>query len=132
MERTLAARNPIWTRLSGWWRVVIVRVVYSDESGLGGDLDKEPITVVAAVLFDMDSQWYPVELDLSEAISRIPRKLLFKRCELKGQLLLKAITKKRDADATAAERGLTEVLSLVPKHRLYIFHGAVDRKGYVL
>ncbi len=105
-----------------------MRVVYSDEWGVGS-LDQEPITVVAGVVLNMDSQWDAVESDLSEAIRQIPNRLLFERKELKGRLLLKSIRKK-DRYADAAKKGLAEILSLVPKHGLHIFHGAIDRRGY--
>jgi hypothetical protein len=54
----------------------ILRVVYSDESGTG-DNKKQPITVVTAIVLNMDSQWAPIERDLSEVkLDHIPTKLL--------------------------------------------------------
>lgn len=41
----------------------IVQVVYSDESGIGDK--KQSIAVVTAIILNMDSQWEPIERDLS-------------------------------------------------------------------
>ncbi|HEY1851919.1 MAG TPA: hypothetical protein VGG60_12905, partial [Candidatus Binataceae bacterium] len=41
----------------------VVRVVYSDESGTGS-IEEEPITVVAAIVINLDTQWEGVEADL--------------------------------------------------------------------
>jgi hypothetical protein len=46
----------------------VVRVVYSDESGIGGNLKKEPHTVVTAIVLDMDCQWIPVRNSVEVAL----------------------------------------------------------------
>jgi len=96
-----------------------VRVVYSDESGTG-DIGKEPITVVCAVMLNLDNQWEPVE----RALQEVPR---FKRRELKGTRLLRDIRigRKPKADAT-----LRQVLNIIRANHLSIFYGAVNREGF--
>jgi hypothetical protein len=68
---SLAVRGNIFGLLGA----EILRVVYSDESGTG---DREqPITVVTAIVLDMDSQWTPIERELSALkLNLIPIRLL--------------------------------------------------------
>ncbi|MGH7913820.1 MAG: hypothetical protein ACREPW_04115 [Candidatus Binataceae bacterium] len=40
-----------------------VRVVYSDEHGMGSE-QQEPITVITAIMLNMDTQWHSVQHDL--------------------------------------------------------------------
>jgi hypothetical protein len=62
------------------WTLVLpgtkVRVVFSDDSGRGSNR-AEPLTVVTAVLFDMDVQWQPFWEDydslLIAAMGRVSR-----------------------------------------------------------
>lgn len=99
-------------------------VAYSDESGVG-NIKKEPITVVTAVVINMDSQWSRVESDLIRARRSAPKRFLEKRA-LKGKLLYQAL-RKGDSDAAAT---LEKVLSIPPNRGLVILYGAVDRLGF--
>jgi hypothetical protein len=109
-------------------RKTIVKVVYSDESGTGGDLKKEPITVVAAMLLNIDSQWIPVR----DAVEGALRKVYglsdsqMSRYAIKGKNLYHKIER---GDSKAME--LVARLMAIPKQkRVPIWYGAVDRDGY--
>lgn len=118
----------------------LLRVVYSDESGTGDEA--QPITVVGALLLNIDSQWGPLERDLLAVKATIPIKLMrgtgespflhgaSQDRELKGSLFFKALRGKlhgiTEAQASAA---LAHVLSIATKHGIHIFHGAVNRAG---
>jgi Protein of unknown function (DUF3800) len=116
-----------------------VKVVYSDESGTGDS--KQLITVVTAILLDMDSQWPPIERELSAIKASVPRKLLrgsnksptfaFEEDrELKGDVLFKGLRGKiPGVTREKAAESLMQVLSVALKNRVQIFHGAIDRAG---
>ncbi len=108
----------------------VLRVVYSDESGTGDE--SQPITVVTAVLMNLDSQWFPLSAALSKAIGNIPKKLLKGPTrELKGSELFKGIRGKvRGVSKRDAGMALKEVLLAASDCRIQIFYGAIDRKGY--
>lgn len=111
----------------------IVRVVYSDESGVGDN--SEPITVVTAIILNMDNQWEPIRDALTGIRTLMPRKLLHKGHgspgEIKGSLLFKGLRGKlgEELDRTVAAEKLAEILALIPKHHIHVFHGAIDRAG---
>jgi hypothetical protein len=111
----------------------IVRVVYSDESGVGDN--SEPITVVTAIILNMDNQWEPIRDALTDIRARMPRKLLNWKYgspgEIKGNLLFKGLRGKlgKTFDRTIAGERLAEILAIVPKHHIHVFHGAIDRAG---
>jgi uncharacterized protein DUF3800 len=118
----------------------VLRVVYSDESGTGDE--KQPITVVTALLLNIDSQWEPVERNLSGLKAITPPKLLRgtgetqalyapgQGRELKGSLLFKGLRGKiRGVAPSKAAEILTDILSVVTRHRIRLFHGAIDRAG---
>jgi hypothetical protein len=120
----------------------IVRVVYSDESGTGDGT--QPITVVTALLLNADSQWSPVERELKAIKAHIPQKLLRgergtpspymkehrQEFEFKGSLLFKGIRGKRHGiDQSEAIKALVEILNVVVRNKILIFHGAIDRAG---
>jgi hypothetical protein len=105
----------------------ILRVVYSDESGTG-DL-KQPITVVSALLLNIDSQWEPLERNLLAIKAEIPTKLMrgtgeppslynaSQDRELKGSLFFKALRGKlHDVTEAQASAALARVLSVALKH----------------
>jgi hypothetical protein len=97
----------------------IVRVVYSDETGTGS-IEEEPLTVVTALMINMDSQWADVSNDI---VGIRP----FRR-EFKGHRLYRDLRNGRqhvDADAI-----LRQVLAIPKKRRLPLFYGAVDRVSF--
>ena len=110
-----------------------MRVVYSDESGVGDN--SEPITVVTAIILNMDNQWEPIRDALTGIRTLMPRKLLHKGHgspgEIKGSLLFKGLRGKlgEELDRTVAAEKLAEILALIPKHHIHVFHGAIDRAG---
>src|SRR5277367_415031 len=53
-DRRSTPQHPL-THLSPPEHKTLLKVVYSDESGTGGDLKKEPITVVTAMLLNIDT-----------------------------------------------------------------------------
>jgi hypothetical protein len=106
---------------------VTVRVVYSDESGVGG-IEKEPITVVTAIVINMDRNWNEIEDELHTIrLSTLPQLLENKR-SLKGRLLYSA-PRKNIPEAADANAILKRILALPVKYGIAIFYGAVDRKG---
>jgi hypothetical protein len=121
-----------------------MQVVYSNESGTG-DNKKQPITVVTAILLNMDSQWAPVERELSAIKAHImPLRLLHRSnnhprfsailvdSELKGDRLFKGLRGKiPDIPPEKAGEALTHALSVVVKNGVQIFHAAIDRAGRV-
>ncbi len=108
-------------------RGVTLRVVYSDESGVG-NIDKEPITVVTAIVVNMDRDWESVENDLRRVISSTPKSLLDNGRSLKGKNLYSLIRKNIQESGSATEI-LNRVLAIPIKYRIAIFYGAVDRNG---
>lgn len=97
----------------------VVRVVYSDETGTGST-EKEPFTVVTAIMINMDSQWANVSNDIADIRP-------FKR-EFKGQRLYRDLRSGRhrpDADAI-----LRQMLAIPKKRHLPLFYGAVDRARF--
>lgn len=108
----------------------ILRVVYSDESGIGDD--SQPITVVTAILLNLDSQWFPISTELTALLRRVPRKLLYgEERELKGSLLFKGFRGKiRGVPKHQAGEILEDILLIAARNRAQIFYGAIDRQGY--
>lgn len=103
-------------------------VAYSDESGVGDC--KEPVTVVTAVVINMDTQWNAVEGQLFSAIDNTPRYLMQRKPKkhpaLKGKLFYQAL-RKGDLEA---DKALTEIMNILPACGLPVFYGAIDRAGY--
>jgi hypothetical protein len=107
---------------------VIVRVAFSDESGVGSKKD-EPITVVTAVVLNMDRQWEPVSNGLYSIIGAAREKyaeLLERKHALKGKLLYSAIRKK----IPGADSILRATLELVIEEKLLVFYSAIDRTEF--
>jgi uncharacterized protein DUF3800 len=98
-----------------------MRVVYSDECGIG-DIKKEPITVVTAIMMNLDSQWTPLQRDFT----KLPATWLGRR-ELHGIRLLRDLRKSRGKHSGDV---LAAVASMPSAHGLQIFSGAVDRAGF--
>jgi hypothetical protein len=104
-----------------------VRVIYSDESGLGG-FEAEPITVVAAICINVDERWQAVETELADAVYAVPsRKLLVRGSELKGRKLFKCLKK----GMPGAAETIAKILSTTVNNKIPIFFAAIDRKGFV-
>ena len=112
--------------LLGPERKTVVRVVYSDESGIGSEKD-EPITVVAGLMLNIDSQWHPV----LESIERSLRETLGKEdistYEIKAKTLYYQI-RRSDPTATAL---MTALMKIPQQHLIPVFYGAIDRAGYM-
>ncbi|MGO9267199.1 MAG: hypothetical protein ACLQBA_20375 [Candidatus Binataceae bacterium] len=105
----------IATGLSG--RRCIVKVVYSDES-TGFD-DETKITVVTAIVLNMDNQW-PI---VSKDIGAIDYKGEFKGKQLFRDLL------KDTKQKPKSEQYLMQLLSIPSNRGLCIFYGAVNERG---
>jgi hypothetical protein len=107
---------------------VVMRIVFSDESGVGSKKN-EPITVVTAIVLNMDRQWEPVSASLSAVRREVRKKnknLLEKGRALKGKLLYSAIRK----GLPEADRILREVLQVIVDQKILVFYGAVDRATF--
>ena len=102
-----------------------VRVVYSDESGIGSEKD-EPITIVAALMLNIDSQWHAA-LELIEEILRttLGRRDI-SRYEISGKKLYYKIGRNNPKAATM----MSALMAVPGKCRMPIFYGAVDRAGF--
>jgi hypothetical protein len=101
----------------------IVRVLYSDESMTE---TREPITVVAAIMLNMDAQWMAVRDAVEGALGEVMTGDRIARYEIKGQKLFHDLAAKRP-DATTLLRRLC---SIPTEQLIPIFFGAVDRIGY--
>jgi hypothetical protein len=101
----------------------VVRVVYSDESGVG-NIKKEPVTVVTAIVLNVDDQWDSVAEALFRILSDTPPELQY-RGQLKGSLLYQATRKGISGASTA----LTQILSIPTRERIGLIYAAVDRQG---
>jgi hypothetical protein len=102
-----------------------MKVVYSDESGLGGEPDG-PHTVVTGLMLNVDSQWQPVLELLEEALQEFLGQDDTSNYEIKGRTLYRRI-KNGDRKAETLLRVLVNIPSrcLVP-----LFSGAVNCAGY--
>ncbi len=96
-----------------------MRVVFSDESGTG-DEAIEPLTVVTALMFNMDTQWEPMAAALDK-LAPSPE------YEFKGRKLFGALRNGRQR--AQADRLLRGVLQTIPDNSLFVFYGACDRAG---
>jgi hypothetical protein len=104
-----------------------LRVAYSDESGVGS-LKAEPISVVTAIVMNMDKSWAAVESGLRRIIKSCPKNLLFREQELKGALLYGAARR----HISKARTILAQTLAITVNEQILIYYGAVDRKGWEL
>jgi hypothetical protein len=103
-----------------------VKVVYSDETGTDGDEARNPLTVVAAVMLNMDSQWRQVSHDIEAAISRTMNPRDLSRYMIKGKTLYHKIER-----GEMKARELMGRLMVIPRrHGIQVFFGAVHRKGF--
>jgi hypothetical protein len=104
---------------------VIVKVVYSDETGMGS-MKTEPLTVLTAIILNLDRQCKPVEKSLRAILAKTPKGLLENGRELKGKNLYSAVRKGiREAGET-----LTNVLKVIHNESIPIFHAAIDRANF--
>jgi Protein of unknown function (DUF3800) len=103
----------------------VVRVVYSDETGLGSERE-EPHTVITALMLNIDVQWHPVFATIEKSIRRFVGRGNISNFELKGRLLYRKI-RKGDRKAARLMRDLMEIPGqfLIP-----VFHSAVNRAGF--
>ena len=116
-----------------------MRVVYSDESGTGGK-DYEPVTVITALMMNMDEHWPRIESALAQIKADTPSVLLDdKTGELKGSHLYSAMRKAErshafgqqiDPNLEKARDILLRLLAVPEDYSIPIFYGAVDRLGY--
>ena len=122
-----------------------MRVVYSDESGVG-NIKKEPLTVVAALVINVDRDWDDIERDLNLIRLRAPDYLLESKRSLKGKKFYSLLRKDAEADergldetvklqiarqAEDAKQILNQILAVLIKYRIAVFYGAVDRQGLI-
>jgi len=107
---------------------VTVRVVYSDESGVGDK--REPITVVTAIILNMDRAWKSVHDALDDFVLKTPDNLLEVKSNgarvIKGRTLFSAIRK----SLPTADEKLREVLQIVVDNGIAVCYGAVDREEF--
>jgi Protein of unknown function (DUF3800) len=135
---TVRRKNSYRGSLVGLLKEVAVRVVYSDESGMGSTKD-EPITVIAALMMNMDEHWPNIEAELARIKSEIPSSLLHEEREIKGGRLysaerkvqrLRAVGEQPAPDLEKARDILFRILAITANYPTPIFYGAVDRLGY--
>jgi hypothetical protein len=105
-----------------------MRVVYSDESGTGGNLAREPHTVVTAILLDMDCQWIPVrdavEAALKECYGFSEGQL--SRYVIKGRKVFQKIER---GDPKAKEL-MARLMAIPQQQHVPVWYGAVDRGAF--
>ena len=106
----------------------VVQVVYSDETGTSGTFKKEPYTVVAALLLNMDSQWLPVrdavELALKETFELSDAEI--DRFVIKGHRLYQRI----ERNEPKAKNLMTRLMAIPRQELVPVWYGAVDRDGF--
>lgn len=100
-----------------------VRVVFSDETGLGS-IKKEPLCVVVALMMNVDSQWDAVHSDCRKPWLTLRKRLKAK--ELKGHELLSHLRRKHDPEIDTVLRATMGTLA---KHGVPVFYEAIDRAG---
>lgn len=112
-----------------------MRVVYSDESENG------PITVITALMINMDRDWVPLESELKKIRSETPTLLLRDGREFKGSDLYGAMRKVErwaasgktdDPDLKSLQKAegiLHRLLAVTVNFDIPIFYGAADRAG---
>jgi hypothetical protein len=99
----------------------VVRVVYSDESALGGTTG---IMVVAAILLNMDSQWIPVRDSVESALEETYGKV--DRFVIKGKNIYHQIE-----HGEGKAKDLMARLMAIPHQQLVpVWYGAVDRAAF--
>ncbi len=114
--------------LTATWENMTLRVVFSDESGVGSKKD-EPITVVTAIAINFDDHWEPITSRIAPVIDEARKKhkgLLDKGQTLKGSLLYSGVRR----GIEAADAILRDVLTVINQEKVLVFHGAVDRREF--
>lgn len=126
---------------------ITLRVVYSDESGVG-NIDKEPVTVVTAIVVNLDRDWEDVERELNNLRKDAPAAAIEGDRILKGKSIYSLLRKnaeleqQRDGalhpnarqirdEAITLRQFLHRLFGVIVKYRIPIFYGAVDRKGLI-
>jgi hypothetical protein len=99
-----------------------MRTVFSDESGLGDEI-QEPILVVAAVIIDGDHQWRPIETAKDEILQAHVPEAKRPTFEFKASRLFGQLSKGNN------EAILRQLLQIVATFQLPITWAAVDRAG---
>jgi hypothetical protein len=139
-EAAMSFAPPKRCQLIAAIRTEIVRVVYSDESLASAS--GVPITVVTALMMNMDEHWPSVESALAKIKADTPRLLLDEKTgEIKGSHLYGAVRKverlrvtgKNDPDLEKLEQAreiLCRLLTVTIDNPTPIFYGAVDVAGY--
>lgn len=105
----------------------IVKVVYSDESGVGAK--DELLTVVTAILVNMDEQWHLIEPTFSKIRNGLPDNLLEGGRAVKGRILYGAL-RKNIPESPLARDALASILALPANLKIPIYYGAVEREGF--
>jgi len=104
-----------------------MRVIFSDECGMSG---KDPLTVVTAILLNLDNQYEPLLKGIDEALITAFHDVgKATECEIKGDRLIDDLCSGREK-AKYAEQLVPALLSLPFKHQFPIFYGAVDNKQF--
>jgi hypothetical protein len=121
-------RGTIFGIIPAEGRPTVVRVVYSDESGVG-NRKNEPVTVVTGIVINIDKEWRRVEKKLLAIYESTPNDLLEKKkggYVLKGRILYSAFKNK----VPGAEKTLRKTLEIPSKCGISIFYGAIDRETF--
>ncbi len=98
----------------------VVRLIYSDETGVGSEAD-DPLTVVAAVLIHADEQWGPIETAIRALETDLVPPRRHGRYEFKASRLFR---RRRVGDNGEI---LRRFLAIIREHELPVSYGAVPR-----
>jgi len=101
-------------------RLRIMRLIYSDEAGVG-DATHEPFTVVAAVVIHPDEQWGGVNSAINSIVDGLVSEQSRPAFEFKAARLFKRRDKGNNAEI------LHRFLSIIPEHGLAVAAGIVER-----
>ena len=102
----------------------VVYLAFSDETGTG-DIQTQPIIVVAAVTINPDTQWNDVHSHMNRLVETLVPENQRENFEFHAS---KLFGKLKRGNNEALLRGL---LQIPVQHRLSVTYGAIDRKGFI-
>ncbi len=99
-------------------------LAFSDESGCG-DLQVEPILVVAAFVINPDTAWNDVTCDMASAVKDWVQKERQRNFEFKARELFSHLDR-------PGNKAMVTALAKIPANRyLTVYYGAVHRQGFI-
>jgi hypothetical protein len=107
-------------------REIVVRVVYSDETGTDGDEKRNPSAIVTAMMLNMDCQWKPVRDAVEAAIADVIQPRVMSRYALKGKNIYHRIER---GEPQAIEL-MKRLMAIPRKCYVPVFWDGIHRQGF--